>query len=49
MLLATVKIPQVELSKMPSSFTPQYPINGRMEEVKNTIQTLLKEVIIELI
>ena len=48
-LLATVKIPQVELSKMPPPFTPQYPIKGGMEEVKDTIQTLLKEDIIELI
>jgi hypothetical protein len=48
-LLATVKIPQVELSKMPPSFTPQYLIKGGMEEVKDTIQTLLKEGIIELI
>ena len=48
-LLATVKIPQVELSKMPPSFTPQHLIKGGMEEVKDTIQTLLKEGIIELI
>ena len=48
-LLATVKIPQVELSKMPPSFTPPYLITGGMEEVKDTIQTLLKEGIIKLI
>ena len=46
-LLATVKIPQVELPKIPPSFTPQYPVKGGIEEVKDTIQTLLKEGIIE--
>jgi hypothetical protein len=45
-LLATVKIPQIELPKILLSFTPQYPIKG-MKEVKDTIQTLLKEGIIE--
>ena len=46
-LLATAKIPQVELPKIPPSFTPQYPVKGGIEEVKDTIQTLLKEGIIE--
>ena len=49
MLLATLKITQVEFSKMPPSFVQQYLIKGGMEEVKDTIQTLLKEDIIELI
>jgi hypothetical protein len=46
-LLAPVKIPQVELPKIPPSLTPQSPIKGGMEEVKDTIQTLLEEAIIE--
>jgi hypothetical protein len=49
MLLATVKITQVEFSKMPPSFVQQYLIKGGMEEVKDIIQTLFKEGIIELI
>jgi hypothetical protein len=36
MVLATVKIPQVELPKIPPSFTLQSPIKGGMEEVKDT-------------
>ena len=46
-LLAIVKIPQVELTKIPRSFTPQCPIKGGKEEVKDTIQTLLTEGFIE--
>lgn len=48
-VLATVKIPKIEFPKIPPSFTTQYPIKwGReMEEVKETIETLLKENIIE--
>jgi hypothetical protein len=46
-LLATIKVLQVELPKILPSFTPQYPIKDGMEEVKDTIQMLLKEVIIE--
>ena len=46
-LLATIKVLQLELPKIPPSFIPQYPIKGGMEEVKDTIQMLLKEVIIE--
>jgi hypothetical protein len=45
--LATVKIPQVELPKIPPSSTSQYPIKGGMEELKDTKETLLKEAIIE--
>ena len=46
-LLAIVKLPQVELPKILPSFTLQYPIKGGMEEVKDTIEALLTEGIIE--
>lgn len=46
-LLAIVKIPQIEFPKIPPSFTSQYSKKSGMEEVKETIETLLKENIIE--
>ena len=46
-LWATVKIPQLELPKIPPSFTTQYLIIGGKEEVKDTIKTLLTRGIIE--
>lgn len=45
--LAEVKIEPVILPDTPPTFTAQYPIKGGMEEITETIKTLLKEGIIE--
>ena len=45
--LAEVKIEPVKLPKIPPTFTAQYPIKGGMAEISDTVQTLLKEGIIE--
>lgn len=36
-------IPQVELPKIPPSFTKQYPSKGGNEEINETVKNLKKE------
>ncbi|XP_059120184.1 uncharacterized protein LOC131911818 [Peromyscus eremicus] len=45
--LAEVKIQPIKLPHTPPTFTAQYPIKGGIKEITETIQTLLKEGIIE--